>query len=226
MAIGIGAIIAASVISSLVGAGASMVGSALNYKSIKDTNLLNKDMQESANQTNLEVANANNQTQLDLAKNGYQYKMQDLQAAGLNPVLAAQGLAQPTATLSTPNVQAAKAQAPMIDMNGVASALTAMNNTLLTAYLMDRKEGIAQGYQANSKAIADERNSVNQQISENRNSVLRDLYKRKGISLNNASDVGRSINSAKQISEATNNEEWDSIMKELKKMRYKYNWRR
>ena len=51
MAIGIGALIAASVISSLVGAGASMVGSALNYKSVKDTNLLNKDMQESANQT-------------------------------------------------------------------------------------------------------------------------------------------------------------------------------
>lgn len=204
-------LIIASVIGSVLAAGAGLAGSALNYKSVQDTNALNKDLQEQANQTNLEVANANNQTQLDLAKNGIQYRMEDLKNGGLNPILAAQGMAQPTASLSTPNVQAARAQAPMLDMNGVANAITAMNNTLLTSYLMKGRQDIAQGYQSNSKAIAEERNSV-----------LRDLYRRKGISMNNASDVGRSIYSAKQVSNAAKGDEWEKFLKELKSMPYKY----
>ncbi len=194
-------LIIAGIVGAALSAAAAIGGSAMNYDAQQKTNQLNKEAVESTNATNLEIAEKNNALQMDLAKHGTQYKMNDLKAAGLNPILAVQGMTSPQATLSTPHMQAPQAQAPMIDFNGIANAITAMNNMYMTEAMV-----------SNRKDIADDRNSV-----------LKDLYKRKGIYLDNASDSARLVSSARQVNRWTKKDEkqWDAMMKELGYIKHK-----
>lgn len=174
---------AAALIGAAVTAVAGLAGSALNYQSQIHMNQLNKQAVDKTNATNLEIAQENNALQMDLAKNGVSYKMQDLKNAGLNPILAAGGMSQPQATLSTPHMQAAQGVAPQVDFSGIASAVNAMNNTMLTEYITKSKEG----------------------ISDDRNKVLENLYQRKAEYFREPTKTANALgHSAKQIRVDTN----------------------
>lgn len=190
-----------------------------NRQNVESTNAANIEMQQQANETNLQIARENNAQEMDLATHGIQYKMADLQAAGLNPVLAASGFGgSPQATLSSPTAQAAKNQAPrdqaaLFDFSGMSSAINAMNNMMLTKMMMDQRQNIANGYQQTSR-----------DNNEARNEVLNKLYQRKAGSFQNDASM---VANAKQIAKVTKSDDWDKMMKELKSIgSYKYDWKK
>lgn len=200
---------AAAIIAAAVSAAAGFGANALNYHLTQETNKANKEAVQDTNETNLQIAQENNAMQMDLAKNGISYKMNDLKNAGLNPILAAGGMSSPSATLSTPHMQAPQAQAPQFDFSGIASAITAMNNSLLTEYITQNKTSMNEANNATKKSI-----------SEDRNDVLKQLYQRKADYMNTrtANFLGHS---ADQVHRATKEKrwtkkdqrEWDEMMK-------------
>lgn len=197
----------AGIIGAVVSAAGGVVSSAINAGSQDWANKMNAENISKTNAANLQIARENNAQQMDLAKHGIQYRMEDMQAAGLNPVLAAQGAfgSAPTATLSTPNQQAARNIAPQIDLSGLGNAITALNNTMLTQHLIESRENIAANHDATSTANA-----------ESRNSVLKDLYKRKGVIANDQRGV-LAVNSARKgkINDYVSDKEWKAMLKEL-----------
>lgn len=189
-------LIVGSIISALISAGVSYATSSQNMQLQRETNAANLANQSAINQQNIDYSK-------EFAQNGIQWKMNDLEAAGLNPVLAAQGAfggsSQPTA------MQATQLKAPQMDLSGLTSAITAMNNTMLTTYLMSQRND-----------IQSDRNSVMRE----KNDVLNSLYKRKAEFLN-PSKQNAYVANAKQIQKVANDPNWESkyesIMKELAK---------
>lgn len=206
---GIGAFLAASLISSLISGAVSYVSNTANMKAQQYTNQQNIEAQKQVNQQNIEYSR-------EFAQNNMQWRVEDLENAGLNPVLAAgtSGSAQPTA------MSALQAKAPMLDLSGISSAITAMNNMMLSSYLMSQRNDIA----AQNVGVGSERN----QVFRERNSVLDKLYKRKGLSMNEALESSRHspiMMNSKQLAEWRKQKEsemtpeevadWNRIMKEL-----------
>lgn len=168
------------------------------------TSIYNVNAQKEMNQANLENQTAINQANIDASKefaqNQVQWKVDDMRAAGLNPVLAAGGFggsSSPTA------MQATQQRAPTLDASGIAHAITAMNNTMLTSYLMSQRNDV---------------------LAE-KNDVLRDLYQRKGSFMDSAKQSPY-IGNAKQIMSAADDDQWEAIMKALNDMPSKYNWKK
>lgn len=209
MAVGAAALIGASLISALFSSLVSGVQNANNIQAQKDINKLNVEAQNSINQQNIQYSK-------EFAQNGISWKMEDLQNAGLNPVLAA-GMSgvtsQPTA------MSAPQQKAPMMDLSGISSAITAMNNMMLSTYLMNQRN-----------EISSDRN----QVLRDKNGILDGLYRRKAFTLESANQSPMIMN-AKQMKMARKQaeeqmskeekEEWDKLMKDLNSTMPK-EWRR
>lgn len=97
---GIGGIMSAMNPVGVLGTAVSMAGNIMNYNSQRD-----------ANQANIEQADKQMQFQKMMSDTAHQREVADLQAAGLNPILAAGGNGS-----STPSGAAAPIQAPKIEL--------------------------------------------------------------------------------------------------------------
>lgn len=187
MAAALGLLAAGSVISALISSIASFVGNQTNVASQQFINEQNVQAQKDINEQNIEFSK-------EFAQNGIQWRVQDLESAGLNPVLAAGQSGQSSPTAMSAPVQ----KAPFVDFSGIGSAVTAMSNMMLTGYLMEQRNDVA----------------------SERNDVLRDLYKRKAEYFDTAKG-SQVVGNAKQISKALADnpdweKEWDKLMKEIK----------
>lgn len=176
------ALIIASIVGSIIAAGAGTASAAINYNAQKEANKTNVELQNSANQANYQAAVMNNQTQLDIAKHAHQYEMEDLKSAGLNPVLTATGgQGASIGALSMPNAQAARVGAPQLDLSGLSNAINSMAHLMLISKL------------------ADDRNDTIRETSKGRNDVLNGLYRRKAESLGSNAVAQTAVNSAKSM---------------------------
>lgn len=201
-----GLLMAASLISTLVSGTMSYISNTANMKAQQQINKMNVEAQQDINQQNIDYSR-------EFAQNNMQWKMEDLQNAGLNPVLAA-GFSgsspQPTA-MSAP-VQ----KAPTLDLSGISSAITAMNNMMLSSYLMSQRNEIA----SQNVGVNSQRNDVMRE----RNQVLDNLYRRKRLALE-SSVASPMVANSKQMRQfwkdqeskmsQKDKDEWDNIMKEL-----------
>lgn len=95
---------------------ALLIGSAIQTAGSIYTNKKNLQAQQQQNQQNIAIAAMNNATQIDMANTAHQREIQDLRAAGLNPLLSAQG-----GGASVPQLQQASLRAPQMD-NPVSQA--------------------------------------------------------------------------------------------------------
>lgn len=201
---------AVSLIGSLVSAGISASTAYQNMFSQERINAENVQAQKDINAQNVEAQAAINQQNIDYSKefaqNQVQWKMADLQAAGLNPTLAAGGLGGSSgpSALSTPHQSAAMQQAPMLDMSGVSSAINAMSNMMMTSALLNERQGF---HQQSNQNYAD------------RTEALKQKYLNAGVyrKMNAASTM---VNSAKQLERGMSSsdlKQWKKIMEDIAK---------
>lgn len=116
------ALIAAGVI----GSAGSLYANHMNLKNMRHVN-----------DVNWQIAAMNNATQIDMANSAHQREVQDLRAAGLNPILSAGGSGASTPSLTTVRGDSAQVQNPM---DGLATSARG-----LASYLSDQyKTGLEQ----------------------------------------------------------------------------------
>lgn len=200
------AMLAASLFTGTLQAGLSYGSAQQNIQAQKDINNQNVEAQKEINQQNVENQIAINQQNIDysreFAQNNIQWKMADLEAAGLNPTMAA-GMSgsstQPTA-LSSPYQQAPKQQAPILDLSGVSSALNAMSNAMMTAAVFG---GRSQNY-------------------NDRTDALKEHWNRSSMN-GGFKAASKVMNSANKMADTVSSKEWNKMLKELEKIGpYKY----
>lgn len=212
------ALLISGIVSAIAGTAGSLINNANNIKAQEKANAENIAMQEQINQANIDYSR-------EFAQNQIQWKMDDLQAAGLNPVLAAQGAFGGSSSPTT--MQAAQVQPVRSDLSGVTNALQSMNNIMMTMAVLNQRGNIAANHDATAIANTNARNQTAIRNNESRNSVLENLYKRKAASF---AESSKAINSAKQVQSARQKLDydgtWEQIKKELNKMPYKYKWKK
>lgn len=86
-------------------------------------NHMNLKQQSHVNDVNWQIAAMNNATQIDMANSAHQREVQDLRAAGLNPILSAGGSGASTPSLTTVRGDAAQVQNPVNDLASSARGL-------------------------------------------------------------------------------------------------------
>lgn len=143
---------------------------AANAANVRDTNLTNKAISDSTNKMSVEEAQRNRDYQERLSNSAYQRSMQDMAAAGLNPILAYQkgGASSPSgsqAAFNTAHMEAARA-IPFESKNVAADAV----NTALSLQ-KSQQENVNMKYTADNiqsqtaKTISEENlNKVKLQI--------------------------------------------------------------
>lgn len=181
---------AASIIAAIIAAAGSATAAGLNYKAQQDTN--------ASNQAAVAKANAQNQYNLEHA---HQIEMEDLKAAGLNPVLTATGGQGAPMTA----MQAPHAQAPSLDLSGVSSALNSMTHMMMMSQLVDAKVNAAE-MSADAKITA-------AKIGGNSRENVADKYIAAGRAkhiLRNETEGSRLISNAKQIKKLKDDYGFDS----------------
>lgn len=185
----------AALIAGVLAAGASATAAGLNYKAQKDTNA-----------QNLAAAKAVNEQAQYNTEHAHQIEMNDLQAAGLNPVLTAMGgNGAPQASLNVP-----RAQAPQLDLSGISNALNNMTHTLMLSELINAKVDAA-----NSSADA---KIASAQIGATSRETVADKYINAGRLKNfykNESAGSSLISSAKQANSLSSDAFMESLAKKM-----------
>jgi len=101
-----------------------LTGGLLGFVGSNMTNQKNWDIAQSANQSAQQIADANNSFNAQQYATRYQTTVKDLQAAGLNPMLAyGQGAGSPIPAVAAPVQRAAPA------VNSIGNAVSAYNST-------------------------------------------------------------------------------------------------
>lgn len=124
-------------LSSLGSLGSTLLTNRSNQKIANATNEMNYKISQEANATSIAEAQKNRDWQTFMSNTEVQRKMSDLEAAGINPLLAASSSGASAGSVSNPSIQAAhmdahKNLAANIDFGGVVSALKA--NEQIKAY--------------------------------------------------------------------------------------------
>lgn len=134
--------LSALIIASIISAVAGLVGAGINYKSQQDTNSANRKLASDANLFNAEEAQKNRDWQTEMANTAHQREVADLQAAGLNPVLSANGgMASGVSSVSNANANVSRNVAPQVDFSGISSAVNALTTNMLISKRLDLLEG-------------------------------------------------------------------------------------
>lgn len=111
----------------IAGIGGSLAGALINREGQSAANRSNEDIAKRATHTNIEEAKKNREWQEMMSNSAHQRQVKDLEAAGLNPILAAQGGASSgggaTASAETATVD-------NIESGAFSSAMDAANLTL------------------------------------------------------------------------------------------------
>ena len=146
-----------SIPSGIISAGANLIGGVL-------TNNANTDIANSANQASQAIANANNAFNADQYATRYQTTVKDLQAAGLNPMLAySQGAGSPIAG------QQANVNVPAPRQNVLASASEGFLNARQNAADIKLKDEQASATNAQAEVNRTQALKSREQIIEQNN---------------------------------------------------------
>lgn len=105
------------------------------------TNKQNLKAQQSTNETNWQIAALNNATQIDMANTAHQREVEDLQAAGLNPILSTGGSGASTPSLTNSRGEAVRMDNPASGLaEGVANSAKAVGRLLTEQYKTDLQQ--------------------------------------------------------------------------------------
>jgi len=131
------ALLAGSIISGLLGAGASTAGAILNRRATKEANQTNIDLQNAANDLSIHEADKNRAWQEMMSNTAHQREMADLKAAGLNPILAAGGGGASTPSPAAATAYSANVEPANFDLSGITNVLNSLSHTMLTQALIN-----------------------------------------------------------------------------------------
>lgn len=117
---------------------AGVIGSAgslyANHQNLKQSRHIND--------VNWQIAAMNNATQIDMANSAHQREVQDLRAAGLNPILSAGGSGASTPSLTTVRGDAAQIQNPVNELASSARGLARYVSESYNTQLQQAKQDV------------------------------------------------------------------------------------
>lgn len=141
------ALIATGIASAVASLGSGVASAVSNYNATKEANKSNIDIMNQTNQFNAEQAQIQRDWEERMSNTSYQRAMADMEAAGLNPLMAANlgGASTPSGSSASGVITQVKANP--IDFSGFAQAMNALQSTMVTSALLENKLKIAKGYQ-------------------------------------------------------------------------------
>lgn len=126
-----------AILAGAAGVASGVAGNIVNWKAVENTNKTNLDIANQRNLFEAEQAEINRNFQERMATNSYQYAVNDLKAAGLNPALALGSFGAGVPSGSSASGFASQAQAPQLDLSQINNMLGMMANMQLSK-IMER----------------------------------------------------------------------------------------
>ena len=175
------ALLLGSLITALVGGGAGIVSAVSQKHAAEDANATNIRLQQEANAFSAEEAQKNRDWQEEMSNTAIQRQMNDLQAAGLNPALAANYSGASTPSGSYASAQAAQVKPAGLDLSGLTSAMNSASNLLAWSAVTDKRVGSWQSLHSAKSASSIASSGSSQAIAKQTAEILKDFeYKDDG----------------------------------------------